>query len=454
MGQIHIVGIGGIAMSAIAQYFLEAGYQVTGSDLEENELVAKLRQQGVKISIGHTKDNISSELEKVIYSAAIPEDNIELQQARDYDLELVNRSQALALITTDKQVISAAGTHGKTTTSALIAQILARGDNQLSFIIGGILNNFTSNCAINDGEYFVLEGDEYDKSFLEYRSDIGVVTNIEFDHPDIYRDFGDMLTSYREYVQGLTEYFVTQQQVLDQLELYSADLQAEVVTVGINDPQADFNATAITQQELVSYFTLEYQNEKVGRFKLPALGEYNIKHALEAIAVGKYCGVTVGQMKEGLAAWQGVKRRFEVLKKSDQQVVITDYAHHPSEVKAVVDNLARIKTDKQKVVIFQPHQYLRTNRLLEDYQGILNQKLDYQIIYQIYKVREKVTEEELESLGRELSDLISDNQTEYINHWSQLEEWLTEYNKNNQAIFLFLGAGDIDQFARSWVNKC
>ncbi|GAB6098171.1 UDP-N-acetylmuramate--L-alanine ligase [Halanaerocella petrolearia] len=453
MKRIHIIGIGGIAMSAIAQYFIESEYQVTGSDLEENELITELKSKGAKISIGHTADNISSNIDKVIYSDAIPKDNIELERAREYNLEVLNRSRALALITAEKKVISASGTHGKTTTSALLAQVLSAGEKKPSFIIGGIVNNFDSNFAINSGNYFVLEGDEYGKSFLQYPSDIGVVTNIEYDHPDIYQDLDDMLASYREYVGGLSEYLVTNKQVLQQLELSVTELSSQVATVAINDSKADYNATEIIEEELTSYFTLEYQGSEVDRFQLPALGDYNIKHALEAIAVGRYCGLSFKQLKVGLREWQGVKRRFEILQDNDKEIVISDYAHHPSEVEAVVNNLARIKTKKKKVVIFQPHQYLRTTNLLDDYQKVLNQELDERVIYQIYKVREKVEDKELEELGKRLSQLISDKSVTYINQWSNLDKWLTEYNQDNNAMYLFLGAGDIDQFARNWIKK-
>ncbi|AGB41391.1 UDP-N-acetylmuramate--alanine ligase [Halobacteroides halobius DSM 5150] len=453
MKKVHIIGIGGIAMSAIAQYFLTIGYQVTGSDLENNELIEELKNKGAQIKIGHQADNIDSNLEKVIYSDAIPDENVELKQAREYGIELLGRSQALALITANKKVISASGTHGKTTTSGLLAQILTGGQKNPSFIIGGILNNFNSNFMIKESDYFILEGDEYGKSFLKYPSDIGVVTNIEFDHPDIYRDLDDMVATYKEYVAGLSECLVTNNKVLAQLEIESTSLPIEVLTVGINDQQADFNAVKITEVELESYFILEYQGQEIGQFRLPALGDYNIRHALEAIAVGKYCGLSFETMKESLGQWQGVKRRFEVLSDDDNQIIITDYAHHPSEVKAVVDNLDRIETDKQKVVIFQPHQYLRTNSLLKDYQKVLNQNLDERVIYQIYKVRERVEEKELERLGKRLSQLVSDQPVTYINQWSNLEEWLTKYNYSNDAIYLFLGAGDIDQFARKWAKK-
>ena len=451
--RIHIIGIGGIAMSAIAKYFVGLDYKVTGSDLQENELVAELRDKGVEITLGHYENNIKDDLDKVIFSDAIPEDNIELVTARNKGVNLLNRSEALALITHKKNVISAAGTHGKTSTSALIAQVLDGVGAAPSFIIGGIVNNFASNFAIAEGDYFILEGDEYQRSFLKYRTDVGVITNIEFDHPDIYDNLADMITAYQEYVSELTEYLVTNDKVIEQLDLEGADLDIRVDTVGINDPAATFNAVDIVEDELSSYFSLKYEGEKIERYKLPALGEYNIRHALEALAVGYYFGFSFAEMKGAVAEFKGVKRRFETVYEDSNRLVISDYAHHPSEVKAVVNNLAEIETDKEKVVIFQPHQYIRTKRLLEKYEGVLEQDISSQAVMKIYKVREEVAEKELIDLGERLSQQISDQETHYFKTYAALKDWLADYQGKKGTIYLFLGAGDIDEWVREWVES-
>ncbi len=453
MKRAHIIGIGGIAMSAIAQSLIKTGYQVTGSDLHHNELIDKLKQQGVAISIGHGRENINTKLDKIIFSDAIPANNIELVTAKDYGLEILGRSQALAWITEDKKVISAAGTHGKTTTSALIATLLEGAQKEPSFIIGGILNDFNSNFRASSGDYFILEGDEYGKSFLKYPSDIGVITNIEYDHPDIYADLEEMLDTYRQYICNLRECLITNSRVLNLLDLDTSTLDLDIITIGINDDTADYNIIEIQEEELSSYFKLAHQGNSLGRFKINALGDYNIKHAVEAMAVGNYIGLSLAEMKEGLELWKGVKRRFEILKDNQEEVIITDYAHHPSEVKAVAKILGRIKTDKKKVLIFQPHQYIRTNSLFEEYHKILNFDIDEQLICKIYKVRERVKEEELDSLGRELSEIISVDQTKYYNNWEELSNYLNEYKEDNNAIYLFLGAGSIDDFARKWAHK-
>ncbi len=452
MENVHIIGIGGIAMSAIAESLKEAGFEITGSDLNQNRLTNKLQKEGIKITLGHKKDNISSNIDKVIYSDAIPDDNVEIMEAKKYDLELLNRSKALSWITKDKIVISATGTHGKTTTSSLIAQLFQQGGKEAGFIIGGIVNNFGSNFKASNGNYFILEGDEYGKSFLQYRSDIGVVTNIEFDHPDIYHNFEEMLNSYKEYIVNLTDCLVTNQVVLKQLGLKIEDLNIDVITVGINNNQADYYAVKIKEEELTSSFVLRYKGRDIGEFKIRALGEYNIKHALEAIAVAKYCGISFSQLESSLNSWQGVQRRFEVLHEDKQEIIITDYAHHPSEVEVVISSLERIKTDKKKVVIFQPHQYLRTKRLFDDYDGVLNKDIDEKIIYKIYKVREQVSGKELDNLGIKLSEIISDDKVEYYNQFANLKAWLEDYRQREEAIYLFLGAGDIDDFARDWVD--
>ncbi|OCL26505.1 UDP-N-acetylmuramate--L-alanine ligase [Orenia metallireducens] len=453
MKRAHIIGIGGIAMSAIAQCLIQLGYKVTGSDLHHNDLVEELRNQGVEITIGHQAENISTKIEKVICSDAIPETNVEIVKAKEYGLDLLGRSDALAWITKEKRVISASGTHGKTTTSSMIAYLLEEGKKEPSFIIGGILNNFGSNFRANQGDYFVLEGDEYNKSFLKYPSDIGVITNIEFDHPDIYADMAEVFDTYHQYVDGLRECLVTNQQVIEQLGLKIEEMSIEVVTVGIDDNQAEFNAINIREEELSSYFNVEYQGEEIGEFKINALGSYNVKHALEAMAVAKYCGLSFEAIKRGLRLWQGVKRRFEILDDDESRIVISDYAHHPSEVEAVAEILERIKSNKKKVLIFQPHQYIRTKSLFEDYKGILDKEIDEKVILKIYKVREAVENEDLEKLGNKLSQMVSKGDTAYYNRFEDLKRWLDQYKQDNQAIYLFLGAGDIDTFAREWAQR-
>mgnify|MGYP006296119433 CR=1 FL=1 len=241
--------------------------------------------------------------------------------------------------------------------------------------------------------------------------------------------------------------------MIEQLNLESSQLDIRIDTVGLNDSQATFNAVDIAEKELASFFTLRYEGEEIDRFKLPALGDYNIKHALEAIAVGYYFGLSFSEMKAALKNFKGVKRRFETIYQDQDQIVISDYAHHPSEVKAVVDNLANIKTNKDKVVIFQPHQYIRTQRLLNEYDGVLNQEIAERAIFRIYKVREQVGEEELVNLGQELSQKISENEVNYFNSYQELEGWLADYKSDTGVIYLFLGAGDIDEWVRKWAQS-
>ncbi|WP_027340519.1 UDP-N-acetylmuramate--L-alanine ligase [Halonatronum saccharophilum] len=453
MKRAHIIGIGGIAMSAIAQSLIKLGYKVTGSDLNRTSLTEELKGMGIEVSIGHSPDNIFNDIDKVIYSDAIPKDNVELVTAKRYEIDTLGRSKALAWITKGKKVISAAGTHGKTTTSAMIAHLFEEAKKEPSFIIGGILNNFNSNFKANIGDYFILEGDEYGKSFLKYSSDVGVITNIEFDHPDIYIDMEDMLLTYREYVNNLNEALITNKEVIDQLNLNPKEMDIEVITVGINDKEADFNIVDIKEEELTSHFTLYYHGKEVSSFKLNALGNYNIMHSVEAIAVGNYFGIDPLEFKEALMNWKGVKRRFEILRDDSKRIIISDYAHHPSEVEAVAEILERIKTDKKKVIIFQPHQYIRTNSLFDYYKGILDKKIDEKMILKIYKVREKVEKNKLESLGRELSEIISKDKVSYFGDYEGLREVLNEYEAKNNGIYLFLGAGDIDDFARLWAKS-
>lgn len=452
MEKIHIVGVGGIAMSAIAQYLFKQGYQVSGSDLKANQLTDKLAKLGIDIEIGHAESNLSAEVQRVIYSAAIPDNNIELLTAKKRGLKLMGRSEALAWMTENKSVVSVAGTHGKTTTSGMIAHALTIGNFKPNFIIGGILNNFTSNYKITGSDLFVLEGDEYNRSFLNYKTDLGVLLNIEFDHPDIYDDYEDLSKTYQQYVEELNELLITNHKVIKELKLNELELDIDIWTVGIEDDQADFNAVEIREKGFESFFVLEYNGNKVAEFRIPVLGKYNIKHALETIAVARYFNISWSDLKRALANWKGVKRRFDLLENNSQRVIISDYAHHPSELKAVSSDLARIKMDKKKVLIFQPHQFIRTKELFDSYKNVLTDSFDQIIIQKIYTVREEVAEDKIESLGQDLANIIAAN-AKYCNDFKELEQFLTKYNKNNEAIYLFTGAGDIDDFARQWAEK-
>jgi UDP-N-acetylmuramate--alanine ligase len=360
----HLIGIGGIGMSGIAQLLLKSGFRVSGSDLKENPITVQLAQMGAEIFLGHQAKNISGQ-DAVVYSSAITGDNPEVRRARDLGIPLIKRAQALAELMLEKTAITVAGSHGKTTTTSLVSFMLMEAGLCPTAAIGGVLNNIQTNACLGSGEFFVAEADESDGSFLSYSPEYSIITNIDREHLDYYHDFESELNAFEQFIRrtkptGCVFACADDPHLLKIMRAY----QGRQVSFGLNN--ADIHAKKINFEGLLSEFDAYSKNKLISRFRLSLGGRHNISNSLAVIGLGLELGLDLKHIRSSLEGYKGAGRRLEVKLRSDKYLVIDDYAHHPSEIKATLSATANLSA-KRKIVIFQPHRYTRTQLLLDDF---------------------------------------------------------------------------------------
>ncbi|MDP2927383.1 MAG: UDP-N-acetylmuramate--L-alanine ligase [Candidatus Omnitrophota bacterium] len=385
----HFIGIGGIGMSGIAQLLLKSGFKVSGSDLKENRITQQLEDMGAKIFLGHNAQNITSQ-DVVVYSSAIGQDNCELRQARSLGIPLIKRAAALAELMQDKTVITIAGSHGKTTTTSLISYMLMEAGLSPTVAIGGILNNIQANAYLGSGQFFVAEADESDGSFLSYEPKYSIITNIDQEHLDYYHNFSNELDAFGLFIKrtqagGCVFACSDDPNLLNIMRLY----EGKRVFFGL-DALADIYAKNIVFNGLLSDFDCWFKDKFISRFHLTLGGRHNILNALAVIGLGLELGIDLKRMRSSLEGYKGAGRRLEIKFRSDKYLVIDDYAHHPSEIKATLAAVVNLKV-KRKIVVFQPHRYTRTQLLLNDFAKSFAQA-DYLIITDIYAASEQPIE--------------------------------------------------------------
>ncbi|MCM8801219.1 MAG: UDP-N-acetylmuramate--L-alanine ligase [Candidatus Omnitrophica bacterium] len=381
----HLIGIGGIGMSGIAKLLLQRDIKVSGSDLKETRLTEELRNLGAKIFIGHNPNNIKG-ADVIIYSSAIKPDNPEIQEAKRLGLPLVKRAQALAQLMEDKVVITVTGSHGKTTTASLISYLLLEADLFPTVAIGGILKNINNNVSLGKGDFFVAEADESDSSFLYYRPKYSVITNIDYEHLDYYKEFENLVFSFKEFIERTSSdgcVFACADDI--NLRKLLMDYKKRYVLFGLNPP-ADIYPKNIRIKGLSSEFDCFFKDRFAGRFSLALGGMHNISNALAVIALGFELGIDLTIVKKVLKDYKGSQRRIEIKFNEKDFLVIDDYAHHPTEIKATLAALRNINP-KRLIAIFQPHRYTRTNLLAEEFVASFD-LVDYLIITDIYPAGE------------------------------------------------------------------
>lgn len=385
---VHFVGIGGIGMSGLAEILLDQGFGVSGSDLARSDVTERLASLGARIVEGHDAENIA-DADVVVYSSAVnPEDNPETAAAMRRKIPLIRRAEMLAEVTRMKYGIAVAGTHGKTTTTSMIGLVLIEGGIDPTVIVGGRLSGLGgSNARLGHGEWCVVEADEFDRSFLSLSPTVAVITNLEREHLDIYSDLDDLKRSFIEFANKVPFYgFVTvcldEHSLMDILPL----IKKKVISFGMT-PQCDVRAIDPTFSECTSRFTVVRNGVTLGEVSVGVPGEHNMKNALAAITVGLEVGVSFEDIARALKQFSGVYRRFEVKGEAGTVMVIDDYAHHPTEVRATL-NAIRNGWRRRVVAIFQPHTYSRTRDFYEDFgKAFLN--ADIAIITDVYAARER-----------------------------------------------------------------
>jgi UDP-N-acetylmuramate--alanine ligase len=390
---IHVVGIGGAGMSAIARLLFESGIEVSGSDRQSNDMTRALQRDGVTVYEGHAADHIRGAT-VLLVSSAVKDDNPEVAAARAAGIPVLNRREALPCLLPGKTQIAVAGTHGKTTTTALIAYLLLETGDDPSYVVGGILNNTGQNAHVGQGGAFVVEADEYDNMFLGLSPQIAVITNIEHDHPDIFPTLDDVLSAFRQFVARLPEEGTLIACIDDP---YAYQLAHErraagkpVITYGLGNPNADWSAIDLIDDVDQTSFTIRYFQRGYA-LRQPAIltlaGRHNIQNALAALAAVNSYGVALDVSIPHLKMFQGTGRRFEVMGQAGGVVVLSDYGHHPTAIRATLQ-AARQRYGQTTIwAVWQPHTYSRMRLLAADFAKAFSDA-NYLFITDIYAARE------------------------------------------------------------------
>lgn len=391
MKRVHLVGIGGSGMSAIAKVLLESGYEVSGSDQALSPMAKALAEEGVEVHLGHAAENVGA-AETVVISSAVPPENIEVLTARARGIPVLKRADFLGQLMEGRTGVAVAGTHGKTTTTGLIAFMLDRAKLDPSFIVGGVLADYGTNGRAGKGRPFVIEADEYDRMFLGLRPAVVVVTNVELDHPDIYPTLKEMQEAFRTFTQLLPQDGLL---VVCAEDAFARRLAEErraaggpVRLYGFRRDGVDFRADSLQINGAGGYdFLVSKGTTTLGlaRNRLP--GEHNVLNSLAALAVADFFAVDFNTARGAMADYRGAGRRFEVKGEAGGVVVVDDYAHHPTEIRATLSAARRRFEGHPLWVMFQPHTYSRTRALLADFAGAFTDA-DHVVVVDIFRSRE------------------------------------------------------------------
>ena len=386
LNRIHMVGIGGTGMCGIAEVLLNLGYQVSGSDLQENEATIRLRNLGAQIFIGHSADNLK-EADVVVISSAVKEDNVEVARAKALKIPVIPRAEMLAELMRMKYGIAVAGAHGKTTTTSMTAQVLEAGGYDPTIIVGGRLNTVGSNAKLGEGDFIVAEADESDRSFLYLSPFIAVLTNIDEEHLDQYGTLNEIKKTF-VYFANKVPFYCPVILCIDDPNLRSImpQIERKIITYGFS-PEADIQARDFEFDGFSSYSILYVHGQKAGRLELNVPGQHNILNALAATAVGLDLDIEMQTILQALEDYSGTGRRFELKRVVNDIMIIEDYAHHPTEIKATLQ-AARTGWKRRLVVAFQPHRFSRLARLQSEFTTAFHQA-DLLFLTEIYPAGEK-----------------------------------------------------------------
>ena len=448
---IHFVGIGGAGMSGIAQVLINQGYQVSGSDLVASAVTEQLTEQGAKIFLRHAADNILT-ADVVVISSAVGDDNPEVMAAREAKVPVIPRAEMLGELMRFSKGIAVAGTHGKTTTTSLVASVMASGDMDPTFIIGGRLLSADANARLGGGEFLVAEADESDASFLHLQPLIAVITNIDADHLETYHgDFSVLKDTFIQFLHNLPFYGLAILCVDDPIvrEILPA-ISRPVVTYGFSE-DADIQGSAFRQQGVQSVFTVSQKSsENQMEVTLNMPGRHNVLNALAAISIAWTLGISNKKIIAGLNDFQGIGRRFQVNDglpfKDGKVILVDDYAHHPRELQAVLSAINVAWPERRKLIVFQPHRYSRTRDLMEDFGQVLS-TVDNLLVMEVYAAGEAP---DSSADGRALCRAIRARGSAipiFVGDREQLFEVLANTIQAGDVLAT-LGAGDIGRIAQ------
>ncbi len=445
--RIHFVGIGGIGMSGIAEVLLNLGYTVSGSDMAQSEVTRRLQHSGAAIFHRHDAANVQG-VDVVVMSSAVRPDNAEIVTARQLHIPVIPRAEMLAELMRMKYSVAVAGTHGKTTTTSLIATVLARGEFDPTVVIGGRLNSLNSNAKLGQGEYLVAEADESDGSFLLLSPTVSVVTTIDAEHLDFYSSLDEIKQTFVEFINKVPFYGCSVL-CLDQPNIQNIvpHINKRMVTYGLMS-QADYVAFDVHFDGLQSQFEVLKGQERLGHFSLNLPGVHNVYNALAAIAVGIEFDVPLVTIAKALEEFSGIQRRFELIGECDGVTVVDDYGHHPEEIRHTLHAAKAAWPGRRLVVVFQPHRYTRTRFLQQEFYTAFYEA-DMVVLLDIYAAAEAPIPGVTSTL---LYDGIKEHghrDVHYLPERDQIVPFLQQ-SVHEGDIVMTLGAGDVWKIAREF----
>ncbi len=446
----HLIGIGGIGMSGLARMLLHRGCFVTGSDISENVQTGGLARLGAKVHIGHSRENIAG-TPTIVYSSAISDDNPEMAEARKRDLHVIRRAELLAQFFNAKKGIAVSGTHGKTTTTALIALVLTEAGLRPDAFIGGEVEELGGNLVCGDGEYAVAEADESDGSLLQLNPCYSIVTNIDGEHFSYFNSIDEIVELFRKFISqtALTGcvYLNIDNEYLDEIH---AEYRGNKVSCSVRG-EADICARDIRMRSFGSEYDVVYRGRLLGAMELNIPGLHNVSNSLGPIALAADLGIDFGTIRKALSGFHGVARRFEVKGEVDRVLIIDDYAHHPTEIMATADSAKTISGQKRIIGVFQPHRFSRTKHFQDRFSEAFDD-FDELVLTDIYSA----TEKPIEGIdGRTILSRVLERgrkNVEYFEDLHDIPDYLSERLRPGDVV-VTMGAGNINIVAEKLVEK-
>ena len=448
---IYFIGIGGISMSGLAEILLNENFTVSGSDMKESDLTTLLSERGATIFYGQRYENITDDIDVVVYTSAIKEDNPEWQAMKDKKIPSLSRAQLLGQLMKNYELpVAISGTHGKTTTTSMISEILLKADTDPTLSIGGIYKSIGGNIRVGQGKYFVTEACEYTNSFLSFYPKTAIILNVEEDHLDFFKDINDIRNSFRKFAALLPDDgTLIINSDIDNYEDLCKDLTCNVVTYGFKETDDFFATDIIYNENGYPSFTVITKNGCRFEYELNVPGIHNISNALSAIAFATMEGIDTSVIKEALEAFRGTNRRFDYKGSIGGVTIIDDYAHHPTEIRATL-TAAQNYPHNHLWCVFQPHTYTRTKAFLKEFAEALSLAENI-ILADIYAARERDTlgissktlQAEIEKLGKKCY---------YFPSFDEIENFLLEKCINGDLL-ITMGAGDVVKIGENLIGK-
>ena len=457
--KIHFVGIGGIGMSGIAEVLISLGYKVSGSDLSDSLIVEKLIKMGAEINIGHDAKNTKGAT-VVVYSSAIDKNNPEIKAALAGNIPLMRRAEMLAELMRLKHGLAVAGTHGKTTTTSFLATILHESEIDPTYIIGGAVQNLGGHAKVGKGNILVAEADESDGSFLLLNPIMSVITNIDHDHMDYYENEGNLVDSFIEFANKVPFYGLCALNIHDEkFKIIKKKMKRPWVTYGIaqkgKKQLADFHAKNVQYLKSGATYDLHYKGENVCKISISLPGKHNVLNSLAAIVIAYNMGISFEKIASSITKFEGIKRRFQILHSDDFVEIIDDYAHHPTEIAAILQSVKETRGDTNIVVVFEPHRFSRTKDCWERFFHCFNHA-DKLFLTPIYPASEKPIDGIVSQRLVNDINLLHPSFAHLIESTDKIGEAILneiKFQTKEKITVVVLGAGAIGRKVREWLES-